>query len=191
MPTIKIVPFPGVPGPQGPRGLQGIQGETGLTGPMGPAGADGAEGPQGETGEAGQDATLGIETSFVVNGGTLETQPIFDGDPLFSGSYIKNEKLVHFQIQVDMDNITSFGTGQYYVDLPFTAKHSYIFRDACLHDVSMPRQYQLSGHVLAGESRMTLWYPGAGTQDQPFDYNSPALLTINDSFHIAGTYICE
>ena len=41
MPTIKIVPFPGVEGPQGPRGLQGIQGETGLTGPIGPAGADG------------------------------------------------------------------------------------------------------------------------------------------------------
>ena len=38
MPTIKIVPMPGVPGPQGPRGLQGIQGETGLTGPIGPAG---------------------------------------------------------------------------------------------------------------------------------------------------------
>lgn len=38
MPTVKIVPFPGVPGEQGPRGLQGIQGETGLTGPMGPAG---------------------------------------------------------------------------------------------------------------------------------------------------------
>jgi hypothetical protein len=38
MPTIKIVPFPGVPGPQGSRGPQGIQGETGLTGPIGPAG---------------------------------------------------------------------------------------------------------------------------------------------------------
>tara|TARA_B110000259_G_scaffold185611_1_gene235024 strand:+ start:4948 stop:5154 length:207 start_codon:yes stop_codon:yes gene_type:complete len=37
MPTIKIVPFPGVPGPTGPRGLPGIQGETGLTGPLAPA----------------------------------------------------------------------------------------------------------------------------------------------------------
>lgn len=46
MPTVKIVPFPGVPGPQGPRGLQGIQGETGLTGPMGPAGTT----PDGATG---------------------------------------------------------------------------------------------------------------------------------------------
>lgn len=45
MPTIKVVPFPGVPGPQGPRGLQGIQGETGLTGPMGPAGSSTAYTP--------------------------------------------------------------------------------------------------------------------------------------------------
>jgi hypothetical protein len=43
MPTIKIVPMPGVLGPQGPRGLQGIQGETGLTGPIGPAGPAGEE----------------------------------------------------------------------------------------------------------------------------------------------------
>lgn len=41
MPTIKIVPFPGVPGPQGPRGLQGIPGEQGLTGLIGPAGDPG------------------------------------------------------------------------------------------------------------------------------------------------------
>jgi hypothetical protein len=135
---------------------------------------------------------IGEETVYEVQGGTDETQPTFNGDPLFSASYVRmSSNLVHFQIQVDMDNITSFGDGQYYVDLPFPAKHSYIFRDACLHDVSNPRQYQLSGHVLAGESRMTLWYPGAGTQDQPFDYNSPALLTVNDSFHIAGTYIAE
>lgn len=46
MPTIKIVPFPGVPGPQGPRGPQGIQGETGLTGPMGPSGITGSFVPE-------------------------------------------------------------------------------------------------------------------------------------------------
>lgn len=145
------------------------------------------QGPQGEPGPPFEPE----EVEFEVEGGTLETQPTFDGEPLFSGSYVKAGPQVHFQIQVEMENITSFGTGQYYLDLPFPAKHSYIFRDACLHDISQPRQYQLSGHVLAGESTMTLWYPGAGTQDQPFDYNSPALLTVNDSFHIAGTYIAE
>lgn len=141
---------------------------------------------------AGSSGNIGVETEYDVQGGTFGTQPTFTGDPLFTGSYIKmSSNLVHFQIQVDMSNITSFGTGQYYVDLPFPVKHNYIFRDACLHDMSRPRQYQLSGHVLAGESRLTLWYADAGAQDQIFDYNSPALLTVADNFHIVGTYICE
>jgi hypothetical protein len=130
------------------------------------------------------------ETSFTVNGGTLGTQPTFDGDPLFSGTYVKTGPMVHFQIQVDMDNITNFGTGQYYVDLPFPAKYNYHFRDACLHDTSgTVRQYALSGHVYAGQSQVTLWFTSTSGQDELFDHNSPALLTVNDNFHISGTYI--
>jgi hypothetical protein len=47
MPTIKIVPMPGVsvPGPAGPIGLQGIPGNTG---PAGPAGTNGTNGLDGE-----------------------------------------------------------------------------------------------------------------------------------------------
>ena len=132
------------------------------------------------------------ETSFTVNGGSLGTMPTFTGAPLFSGSYVKTGPLVHFQIQVDMDNITNFGTGQYYVDLPFPAKYSYHFRDACLHDNSgTVRQYALSGHVYAGQSQVTLWFTSTNGQDELFDYNSPALLTVNDNFHISGTYISE
>jgi hypothetical protein len=149
-------------------------------------GAIGIDGTDGTTGPAAE------ETSFTVNGGTLGTQPTFDGAPLFSGSYVKNGPLVHFQIQVDMDNITNFGTGQYYVELPFPAKHSYHFRDACLHDSSgTVRQYALSGHVYAGQSQVALWFTSTSGQDELFDYNSPALLTVNDNFHISGTYISE
>ena len=149
-------------------------------------GADGADGADGE------DAETVSETSFTVNGGSLGTMPTFDGDPLFSGTYVKTGPLVHFQIQVDMDNITNFGTGQYYVDLPFPAKYSYHFRDACLHDNSgTVRQYALSGHVYAGQSQVTLWFTSTSGQDELFDYNSPALLTVSDNFHISGTYIAE
>jgi hypothetical protein len=55
----------------------------------------------------------------------------------------------------------------------------------------MPRQYGLSGHVEAGESRMLLFYTDTSGQDYAFDYNSPALLTVNDNFHISGEYILE
>jgi hypothetical protein len=134
---------------------------------------------------------LGEDTTFTVAGGTLGTQPTFNGNPLFTGSYVRTGPMVHFRIDVDMDNILTFGTGQYYLDLPFPAKYNYLFRNACLHDISFPRQYGLSGHVLAGESRVTLFYTDTSGQDVAFDYNSPALLTINDNFHISGDYIWE
>ena len=134
---------------------------------------------------------IGVDTTFTVAGGTLGTQPTFTGAPLFTGSYVKTGPMIHFRIDVDMDNITSFGTGQYYVDLPFPAKYNYHFRNACLHDVSMPRQFGLSGHVFAGESRVTLFYTDTSGQDVAFDYNSPALLTTSDNFHIAGEYIVD
>ena len=148
----------------------------------------------GSNSEENQIATLGdigVDTSFTVAGGTLGDAPTFTGAPLFTGSYVKTGPMVHFRIDVDFDNITSFGTGQYYLDLPFPAKYNYLFRNACLHDVSMPRQYGLSGHVEAGESRVTLFYTDTSGQDVAFDYNSPALLTTSDSFHIAGDYIWE
>jgi hypothetical protein len=152
-----------------------------------------------ENGNVNQVATLGdieqaIETgpsevSFFVSGGTLGDQPTFTGDPLFSGSYVKTGPLVHFQIQVDMDNITSFGTGQYYVDLPFTAKYGYQVKEGCLHDVSTGKQYAIGGHVYAGEVRLNLTFTNTNGQDEPFDFNSPVVLTTEDNFHIAGTYI--
>lgn len=150
---------------------------------------DGIPGPQGP---AGADATLGTETSFTVNGGSTGTQPTFNGSPLFSGSYVKNGPLVHFQIQVDMDNITSFGTGQYYLDLPFPAKYGYMFREGCLHDIDTGREYHISGHVYAGQSQMTLLttdVSGNRVYDFAFSQGEPITLSTADNFHIAGTYI--
>jgi hypothetical protein len=145
---------------------------------------------------ANQIATIGdvmsatpIEQSFTVNGGTLGTQPTFDGAPLFSGTYVINGPMVHFQIQVDMDNITNFGTGQYYVDLPFPAKYGYQVREGCLHDISADRQYAIGGHVSAGQSRLNLYFTDSNGQDQEFDHNSPVTLAVADNFHVSGTYI--
>lgn len=135
-----------------------------------------------------------VETSFTVSGGAIGTQPTFSGTPMFSGSYIKSGNLVHFQIQVDMDNITSFGTGQYYLDLPFPAKYAYKFREGCLHDISADRDYEVGGHVYAGTSRLFLTSTdasGNSVYDIDFVYNNPVILNTQDNFHISGTYICE
>jgi hypothetical protein len=141
------------------------------------------------SGADGEHAETVSETAFTVNGGTLGTQPTFDGAPLFSGTYVKTGQLVHFQIQVDMDNILTFGSGQYYVDLPFDAKYAYQFKDGCIHDISTGKQYNIGGHVLAGTSRVHLNFINSAGQDESFDHNSPFALNVEDNFHIAGTFI--
>jgi hypothetical protein len=136
------------------------------------------------------------EIDFAVEGGTLGTQPTFTGDPLFSGTYIKNgANQVHFQIQVDMDNITSFGTGQYYLKLPFPSKHEITFRDGCLHDgPAGGKSYHISGQVAAGSDTMTLWSTdrvASAIEDVPFTATSAFTLSTADNFHIAGNYIAQ
>ncbi len=126
--------------------------------------------------------------SFTVQGGTLGTQPTFTGAPLFTGSYTKLGSLCHFQIDVDMDNITSFGTGQYYVNLPFTAEHNYLFSDGCLHDISASDQYAILGHVVAGSNQLRLLSVASNGRHVPFEHNVPVTLSTADNFHIAGTY---
>jgi len=167
MPTVKIVPFPGVAGPTGPQG------------------ATGATGPQGPTGESG----VSEITTYIVGGGTDGTQPTFDGDPLFAGEAIVVGDLVHFTVNVDFDNITNFGTGQYYVTLPFNARDEYYFRDGHIYDQSSGKSYGISGNVNAGSSQLNLFYTASNGQDESFTATSPVTLTVADNFHISGTYL--
>jgi hypothetical protein len=135
---------------------------------------------------------LGGDTSFTVVGGTLGTQPTFTGAPLFTGSYVKTGPMVHFRIDVDMDNITNFGTGQYYVDLPFPSKYNYQFAAGCYHDISTGRDYPMFGHVAAGESRVVLKSidaSGNSAYNVPFTSTQPVTLNAEDNFHISGDYI--
>lgn len=130
-----------------------------------------------------------VRVNFVPGGGTLNgTQPTFNGPPLFTGTYTKLGNIVHFAIDVDMDNITSFGTGQYYMDLPFKAMRNYIFSDGCLHDISTGNQYAILAHILADSNRLTLLSVASNGRHVPFTHNVPVNLSTADNFHIAGTY---
>jgi hypothetical protein len=160
---------------------------AGLVGPTGPTGATGATGPAGP-------AFSPEDTAFTVQGGTLGTQPTFNGAPLFTGSYVKTGDQVHFRIDVDMDNITNFGSGQYYLNLPLPSKYNYQFAAGCLHDISTGRDYPVFGHVLAGESQMVMKSidaQGNSAFNVPFTATSPFTLAVADNFHISGDYITE
>jgi hypothetical protein len=135
----------------------------------------------------------GIKTDFAVAGGTDGDQPTFSG-PVFIATYTRFGNMVHFAYDVDFDNITSFGTGQYFMTLPYNAARNYLFRDGCLHDISAGLQYHISGHVNMGTNVMTLFTTGITGQriyDDPFTSTEPVTLSTADNFHIAGTYEIE
>lgn len=133
----------------------------------------------------------GVSILYAVSGGTLGTQPTFSGAPLFTATYTRWGNMCHFQIDVDMDNITSFGTGQYYMTLPFVSEHNYQFSDGCLHDISTGRDYPIHGHVVAGSNQMLLKSidaQGNTAYNIPFTSAVPVTLSTADNFHIAGTF---
>lgn len=130
--------------------------------------------------------------SYTVGGGTDGTQPTFTGDPMFYGKYIRIGNLVHFEIEVDFDNITSFGTGQYFLTLPFDADSEVIFRSGSLYDGSEDEEYHMSAHSMADSSELWLYSSdkiASGVQDVPFTSSFPVTLTTADHFHISGSYI--
>jgi hypothetical protein len=131
---------------------------------------------------------LGAETSFVVNGGTLGTQPTFSGDPLFTGHYVKNGSLVYVDIEVVFSNITSFGSGQYFLDIPFPTKRDISF-DGVLHDVSANNYYHITGICEAGESRVLLYYAAGSGRLDPFEQGHPRTLQTVDHFALHGSYM--
>jgi len=135
---------------------------------------------------------IGITTpetvSFVVNGGSLGTPPTFDGDPLFTGKYVKLGDLVSVEFAVDFSNIISFGTGQYFLDLPFPSKMDVSF-DGVLHDTSSNNYYTMTGVCESGENRVLLFYTSSNGQLHTFEDGSPRALETGDHFALHGTYI--
>lgn len=130
------------------------------------------------------------ETTYAVQGGTANgTQPTFDGNPLFAASYILSGELVHFRINVDFDNITSFGTGQYYMTLPFNSKYDMYMRNGQLLDFSTNKKYSISGHVSAGSNMMYLLSTASNGDEVSFSSLVPFHLNIADDFHISGSFI--
>lgn len=137
---------------------------------------------------------MGIEQEYTVQGGTAGTQPTFTGDPLFSGHYVILGAIIYFDVQVDFDNILTFGTGQYYVTLPFASKYDVMFRSGSLFDASTSREYHISGHVNAGSDELQLFttdQSGNRLYDFPFAQGEPITLVTADHFHISGTYIVD
>ena len=133
----------------------------------------------------------GINTGYIVEGGTIGgTPPIFDPDDII-GTFNRIGNLVHFTISVDFENVTSFGTGQYYLTLPYPVSQDYVFSSGHLEDFSTGRFYLIVGQVEPDSDVMKLYYLAANGRMDAFEYNAPHTLTTDDHFDISGTYEIE
>lgn len=132
----------------------------------------------------------GINVAYQPIGGTDGTQPTWTGTPI-TGSFNRFGNMVHFNIQVDMDTITSFGTGQYYVTLPYPARVRYTFANGHLLDFSAGKTYNLVGECAADSDQVKIFYIGPNGQMDPFTATNPVILTTADYFDISGTYEIE
>jgi len=130
----------------------------------------------------------GVSIAYTPVVGTSGTQPTFNGDPLVTGSYTKIGNICFFQVTVSLSNILTFGTGQYYINLPFASEHFVAQRNGILVDSSASTRYQISGMAQAGSSQLMLYSQTSNGLDTVFDANTPVALATADSFHIAGTY---
>lgn len=162
MPTIKIVPMPGVsvPGPQG---------------------------PQGETGPAGADATFPSPTNWTpvmntVNGDFVQTL-----NPA-TGTYMKYGRMVVVNLFIPFSQTTNFGTGQYVVTLPFTATFHQDVVAGSLHNTNASAHYTVKGHLNDGSNEMTIWYISGTSKDEPFTATSPISVATDDLFHMSFIY---
>lgn len=129
----------------------------------------------------------GVNTFYQAGGGTDGTQPVFPADAIVS-SYNRFGNMVHFSIAVDFTNITSFGTGQYFVTLPYATRVRYTFANGHFQDTSSGKTYNFVGECDANSQQVWLYYIGPNGQMDAFTSTNPVNLTTEDLFDISGTY---
>ena len=177
----------GPQGPQGPAGTDGTNGTNGIDGADGATGPQGPAGPQGETGPQGPPGPAGIEVSYTTNFSVVSgTEPVGESSV---ASYLENGALVYLIVNVDLTNVSNFGSGQYTITLPYPSKYDMILSSGHIHTVNKDDDYGIHAMLTAGSSIVRLVYTASGGKDEKFTADRPKTLTVNDFFHISGTYI--
>lgn len=121
--------------------------------------------------------------------------------PTYNSYYVKNGRMVSFNIEVNLSTVTNFGTGQYKVALPFTPQFGYNhFSGWVWADPSVSPDVG-TGHTIINADTagvtdvLDLHYlKSAGGANSPirealFTQGAPVTLTTESRFYINGTYI--
>lgn len=116
----------------------------------------------------------------------------YTGNPV-QAFYVKIGNLIIVQLDVDFDNVSNFGSGQYSLTLPFTSKYHTDVYGGSIHKITNQGvdHYSIKGHLSDGTTSFTIWAIGSNAADQPFDHQAPVNLDTDDKFHMSFSYICE
>jgi hypothetical protein len=117
---------------------------------------------------------------------------VFTGTPE-TGSYIKIGNLVTVQIDVNFTNVSDFGSGQYYLTLPFNSKYHTDVYGGSIHKITNQGtdHYSIKGHLSDDSDVFSIWVVGSNALDGPFNHTTPVNLDSNDKFHMSFSYMCE
>lgn len=171
------------------------------TGPTGPQGAVGPTGPAGATGPTGpmlvptpvrwSPVFSAVGLTFTGSGNTY---------PTYNSYYVQAGKVVTFYIVADLTTVTSFGTGQYKLELPVAPATNMMNHFVGWVNVDPTQDPDVVGHYilnadhLANSSVLDLHYvkadgPNSAVKEASFKQGTPATLTTASKLYINGTYI--
>ena len=116
----------------------------------------------------------------------------FTGTPA-TGSYIKIGNIVLIQVEVNFTSVSNFGSGQYYLTLPFNSKYHTDVYGGSIHKITNQGidHYSIKGHLSDGSSTFSIWAIGSNASDEQFNHQAPINLATADKFHMSFSYICE
>jgi len=147
-------------------------------------------GPTGPTGEAGPVGEPATTTYTPVWSGTGLT---YIGTPT-NGRYVRYGDHVTFSIRVDFSNVSSVGTGQYRLTLPFIPATGFSFMYTGVVDVAggySGATYNVVANNLSGSAFIDLYYMATNGQRTALTGAAPATLTSASTIHINGTFIAN
>jgi hypothetical protein len=141
-------------------------------------------GPTGATGVTGPSGTPDVINYSPVWGGTGLT---FVGSPA-GGTYVKYGQEVLVNLNVNMTNVSGFGSGQYTISLPVLPQDG--------REVIIPgtvtvggTSYHIVGVAPAGSAIMSLWFMGTNGLRTAMTGAAPISLTTSGVIYLNGSFI--
>jgi hypothetical protein len=115
----------------------------------------------------------------------------YSGSPI-TATMVTAGPFVHISIIGNFATVSNFGTGQLYLEMPFTCLVESDFAGGHIHDQDKTSRYLITGECEAGSDRLTLLYlSGNKAELVPLTNGSLVALATTDTFTMSTTIIRE